>query len=127
MYSWNITNGSGLKFTSKGGISLINKSGIYSLEGNITLPNKCLLSSSRTYCGVPTRELTLLPDSYLQKSSYSVDSIYSFGTQGEAKLIWDGPALGAEVDITELKKVGDVFYFINRYNNRLYSIEGILE
>lgn len=91
-----------------------------------TLPDKCLVSQPKMYCAIPQSHNffgePLLPDDYLKHAVYFKDFIYSIDTvQNSFTPIFtqDNPA----IDATHLSLTGNRLIFINRYDNKVYSIE----
>jgi hypothetical protein len=108
-------------------LSLIASSG--AILGNldfVTLPQKCLLAEAALYCGLPQSYNSIieptLPDDYLKRAVYFSDAIYQIDiNQNSFQLIFaqDEPA----IDATHLSLLGRQLIFINRYDNKLYSLE----
>lgn len=134
-----INNESGLSIDWSGnyeyGLKLnsINKTASLSLigiEGNgimnmsfVTVPNKCLIESSKIYCGIPKniREGIVLPDNYFTREDYFIDDIFELDLPtGKITKLFDGNA--AILDAFDLKIKDGALLFINRYNNKLYSL-----
>lgn len=90
-----------------------------------TLPSKCAWGESAIYCGVPQGypKGVILPDSYLQRAFYSVDSLYridlSTKQSGEVTLS-NLPAL--DINSPILLENQELLIFINRYDQKLYSM-----
>jgi hypothetical protein len=76
-------------------------------------------------CGVPDNISSQLPDSYLKKAHFTVDTLYSFKLDGKEKRIWSSSSYGPGLDIIKPQKIGTALYFINRYDNKLYSLDGL--
>jgi hypothetical protein len=77
------------------------------------------------YCGVPRDQATLsyypLPDAYAERSIFTSDDIYRIDTgNGRIDAVLSGEAQG--FDVTGPHVFGNAFYFINRYDQKLYSV-----
>ena len=128
---WFSGSDNGLLFDSvKNQINLIDING--ATKANITtltLPDKCFMNLAMIYCAVMqnysnTLPKPILPDDYLKKAFYSRDAIYAYVLNGiktlpEIILEAGEPAL----DIKNLLLSDNKLFFINRYNNRVYSLE----
>lgn len=94
-----------------------------------TLPSKCLLTSQAIFCGVPKNlsGASVLPDDYLKRAFYSRDNIYiaypPFATS-TAKII-DSKDYLLDLDHPRLNKTKDKLFLINRYDQKLYSVDVI--
>lgn len=132
-----------------GSLSLINTSGntLQNLK-MVTLPSKCLFASqiatttvvattpSSTarvvatstpylFCGVPRDQSTLsyshLPDDYNQMSLFTADDIYQINLEsGAISTIFDNDA--DSFDTSDVKYFDNALFFINRYDQKLYTI-----
>lgn len=120
MMRW--AHGYGLLFEPKNGLSLVRQGSRTALGIKNTLPAKCAMGTTSLVCAIPQDAIGKLPDSYLQREVYSVDALYEISLTGEQTRLWDGPSQGIYVDAYHLKKIGSTFYFINRYDNKLYSL-----
>lgn len=94
----------------------------------ITLPQKCTTKNTSTvYCFEPQNltEKIILPDHYFQKKFYSIDNL-SFGIfeeyEGFETIISSGKNNIPPLDGYNPQIAGDKLYFINRYDNFLYSL-----
>ena len=139
MTSWSGDGSLGLQFSlpsvSQLSVVLINARGesIGALPF-ITLPGKCTFAglnnspATKLYCGVPY-DMQLprlgLPDSYLQHQLYTTDDIYEVGLSGlnSPKKIFTGIYREAPLDIDQPLLVGTTLYFLNRYDQALYSVD----
>jgi len=105
---------------------LVDKEEDFSMDITVTLPEKCVLDQFKIYCAFPKNisSAVTLPDDYLKRKFISEDAFYAIiaNPQGgiETKLIHD-PLLA--VDVTNLEKVGDKLYFLNRQDHKLYYLE----
>jgi len=93
-----------------------------------TLASKCMINQDNIYCAVPSQlpSNIILPDDYLSKAFMSNDIIYSFNINTESQLLESKIIYNESdviVDATDIKIVDDQLYFINRYNQRLYSLK----
>ena len=93
-----------------------------------TLTSKCVINQDDIYCAAPSQLPlnTLLPDDYLSKAFMSNDIIYSFNINTdsqslELKILYNESRV--VVDAIDLKIVDDQLYFINRHDQRLYSLK----
>lgn len=88
-----------------------------------TLPDKCAAGAGTIYCFVP-RNLnisTALPDDYLMRAFYSIDSLYAV-TYPSLTL---RPIILGEgaFDTSRVRANENVVYFIDRYTDKLYELE----
>ncbi len=148
---WNTaTTSTGMLFTGDasqygGALRLIDESGntIQQL-GFLTMPSKCLFdqyiqattpaSASTTiatssylalYCGIPRNQNTLsssrLPDDYEQKALFTSDNIYRINTiNGSVDALFNDQK--QSMDVLRIKVFNNNLFFINRYDQKLYSI-----
>ena len=89
-----------------------------------TLPEKCLVSEPQIYCAIPKSipAKTVLPDDYLKKALYFSDLFYQIDiTQNSSLEIFEPTDL--VIDAINLKLIDGKLLFINRYDNKLYSLE----
>ncbi len=89
----------------------------------LTLPEKCLIESQKIYCGIPQniRSGATLPDDYYNKSEYFIDDIFELDLPtGKITKIFDGNETA--LDAYNLKIKDSSLLFINRYDNKLYSL-----
>lgn len=89
----------------------------------ITLPSKCVLTEKYLYCAVPS-EYPIgisLPDDYLKHKFYSLDSIVKvdLDTLYPTTLL---DTTGAKIDAEQLTVSGDKLLFVNRYDEKIYSL-----
>lgn len=91
-----------------------------------TLPSKCFLAPTQMYCALPqsyntTGGAVVLPDDYLKRAVYSIDFIYSIDlNQNNFTALFADRS--PQVDATHLQLAGNQLLFINRYDNKLYSL-----
>lgn len=112
-----------LAFAPAIGLAQIANGKITAFTDNIqTLPIKCALTSGLAYCAIPNAVPAKLPDSYLQKAVYTIDSFVTLTKEGVSSTLFNSQAEGQPVDAVSLQKIGDSLYFINRYDNKLYSL-----
>lgn len=126
--NWSSNYDFGLKFSSinrTNQVSLINNVGDRILDMSfITVPNKCLVASSKIYCGIPKniREGIVLPDNYYSREDYFIDDIFELDLPtGKITKLFDGNA--TILDAFNLKIKDGALLFINRYDNKLYSLK----
>jgi len=117
----------GLKFQNQKS-SLINWAGQTINNFSImVLPEKCVLKSEFLYCFLftPAGQKISWPDDYLQRSVYTADNLYKLGLDNltEPKLIFNPVTEEKIIDAAKLKIFGNQIFFINRYDNQLYSLE----
>jgi len=89
----------------------------------LTMPEKCLLEAQNIYCGIPKniREGIILPDNYYKKSDYFVDDIFQINLPtGKIVKLFDGNEVA--LDATDLKIKDNALLFINRYDQKVYSL-----
>ena len=106
-------------------ISLIDNLGNTLREFSfITLPEKCAIEKGKLYCGIPKflREGLVLPDDYYKKAVYFQDDLYSIDlASGAVSLLFNGDE--TLIDACHLSIQGGQLLFINRYDNKLYSLQ----
>jgi len=130
MIKWSRNGKVGLQFSSQpegreGRLNLINEEGVIQAGLDfITLPDKCFISEPKIYCAIPKDipAKTILPDDYLKKAVYFRDAIYQIDiNQNTITEVFTEtePA----IDATHLNLVNNKLLFINRYDDKLYSIE----
>lgn len=149
---WNPSGANALMFTAGanmrgGSLSLITRSGAEDRSFSfLTLPSKCTFgkipaweafgaaqntTSTRAlppvevlYCAIPSAQSTFrmaqLPDEYLQKSLFTEDKFYRISLlDGRVKKLFDSET---PLDATMLRVASGTLYFINRYDQKLYSL-----
>ncbi|MBT9171290.1 MAG: hypothetical protein DDT18_01663 [Actinobacteria bacterium] len=134
MINWSIdgrTDGKlGLQFNSgkegsKDSLILINEKGEKRANLDfLTLPNKCFFAEPKIYCAVPLEipKDTILPDDYLKRAVYFKDFLYQIDiNQNSLSDIFS--ASEPVIDAVRLFISGNQLLFINRYDDRLYSLE----
>lgn len=89
----------------------------------VTLPSKCALTEKYLYCAVP-KDYPVgikLPDDYLKYKFYSLDSIVKLNldTLYPTTLL---DTLDAKIDAEQLKVSGEKLLFVNRYDEKIYSM-----
>lgn len=90
------------------------------------LPPKCLIVDNGFYCAVPNQNEVVLDD-YLKRKVYTNDNIYfvlinTETKKAQAKLLWKADESNP-IDATNLSLYKDKLLFINRYDQKLYSLE----
>ncbi|MBU6141792.1 hypothetical protein KGO95_01565 [Patescibacteria group bacterium] len=89
----------------------------------VTMPEKCAFDGTKIYCAIPKNIPTqaTLPDDFYKKSVYFDDAIYlidlSSGGFTQAQTGSANP-----IDATHLEVQGSALLFINRLDNKLYSL-----
>ncbi|MCL5017080.1 MAG: hypothetical protein M1155_00220 [Patescibacteria group bacterium] len=91
----------------------------------VTVPEKCVFSSNSQiiYCGIPKniRSGIALPDDYYSKNDYFVDDIFEMNLPtGKITKIFDGNDV--PLDAYDLKIKDNSLLFVNRYDNKVYSL-----
>lgn len=91
-----------------------------------TLPDKCFVSQSKIYCAIPQGnnavKAPVLPDDYLKRAVHFNDFIYGIDTNKNSfSPFFTG--LSPSIDATHLMLAGSKLLFINRYDNKLYSLD----
>lgn len=126
--NWSNSYEFGLKLNSvnkKAQLSLIDINGVSIMNMSfITVPSKCLVGASKIYCGIPKniRDGIVLPDNYFTREDYFIDDIFELDLPtGNITKLLDGSA--AILDIFDLKIKDGALLFINRYDNKLYSLK----
>ncbi|MBI2033498.1 MAG: hypothetical protein HYT13_00125 [Candidatus Liptonbacteria bacterium] len=137
-FLWDRATGRSLMSVSnlnnKGGrLSLVDKNGnLINRLNFITFPSKCIFGgakiSTSTFvlnCAVPRDQQklssTVLPDAYQKKAIFTSDDFYEIDlTNGSVKIRFSD--LTKNFDADNLKVFLGRLYFVNRYDNRLYSI-----
>jgi hypothetical protein len=90
----------------------------------LSMPEKCLIESQKVYCGVPKniRSGITLPDDYYKKAEYFIDDIFVIDlSEKTVSKIFDGDEVA--LDIHNLRIKDESLLFINRYDNKLYSLK----
>ncbi len=130
MIKWSTDGKIGLEFLSQfqgtvRSLNLIDNKG--SIQANLdfmTLPDKCLIAEPKIYCAIPQNipAKTILPDDYLKRAVYFQDSFYQIDiTQNSFSEILGGTEL--TIDAVNLKLINNKLFFVNRYDNKLYSLD----
>jgi len=107
----------------------------------LTLPEKCAFASytlsplgkattstpavSSLVCAVPrdsaALESVILPDAYRKRAVFTTDDFYEIDlATGATRTVLADP--GQSLDATKVTVSGDMLYFINRYDQKLYSL-----
>lgn len=126
---WASNGGLGIKINSTdrlAELSLIDNFGSnipYFKKPLLTMPEKCLIESQKVYCGIPKniRQGLILPDDYYKKNDYFIDDIFEFDLPtGKITKLFDGNDVA--LDARDLKLKDNNLLFINRYDNKVYSL-----
>lgn len=127
MAKWAPDGRRGLKFTGNGitnSLTLIdNQNALLKKWPFVTLPSKCALDNDSGYCAVPAfiQPRTKLPDEYLKQQINFTDVIYSINlNSGASEIVFENETA---IDADNLLLNGQQLIFINRYNQKLYSLE----
>ncbi len=89
----------------------------------LTVPEKCVIETSKIYCGVPKniKSGIVLPDDYYKNKEYFIDDIYELDLPtGAITKLFDGSEVA--LDAKNLKVKDNALLFINRYDNKVYSL-----
>lgn len=89
----------------------------------ITIPEKCLIESSKLYCGIPKNipQGSVFPDDYYKNKVYFVDDIYEIDlSTNKTTKLFDGNEIA--IDAYNLKLKDNALLFINKYDNKVYSL-----
>ncbi|MDP2629487.1 MAG: hypothetical protein Q8P45_02170 [Candidatus Harrisonbacteria bacterium] len=104
----------------------ISASGVRRSLDFVTLPSKCAFVEDGDFaCAVPSESAKNYPDEYLQGGAYTNDRlVFIDGRSGQQTTLFSSKEENSFLlDAKELKIVGERLYFINRYDQRLYSID----
>jgi len=127
---WSADGKTGLEFSSESQgrinhLNLIdNKGGTQANLDFMTLPEKCLILQPKIYCAIPQNipAKTILPDDYLKRAVYFDDIFYQIDiTQNSFTEISTG--VESIMDTVNLRLVDNKLFFVNRYDDRIYSLE----
>ncbi len=112
-------------FENRPDLNIFSKNKLVHVYGLETFPDKCVVSGTALLCGVPQEDLTSkawsLPDDYEQGKLRTNDIIEIMNLTGQSRKTEYVPR--APIDVYEPLLIDSTFYFINRYDNKLYSIE----
>jgi hypothetical protein len=114
-------------FSADRGFRILNASDL-SLASPLpftTLPSKCSPDSSIIYCFVPVNEdlrSATLPDDYLKQKLYTSDVLYRMDLPNDGVEPVFIPQSTESIDAKNPAFLGGTLYFINRYDNSLYSL-----
>jgi len=131
MIRWFPKSGFGLKFTSTGlrggNLTLIDKEGrdIAPILNVTTLPSKCVANKDNLYCAAsPDFKTTKLPDDFLKGKNFSSDNIYFIlrGLENRSFAIYNRDIEPMDINAVNLQIKENRLIFINRLDNKLYSI-----
>ncbi len=132
MLSWAKFGDIGLKFSSLDGttnkLMLIDSAGNKKTEFSFkTFPDKCaIVSPKQMYCAISRDQdafsAGVFPDDYLKRAVYFHDGLYNidFDKNSLQAVFEDNDPL---IDATHLMLMGTKLLFINRYDNKLYSLQ----
>ncbi len=90
----------------------------------LTVPEKCLIETSKIYCGVPKniKAGIVFPDDYYKNKEYFVDDIFELDLPtGKITKLFDGNEVA--IDASNLKIKDSSLLFINRYDDKVYSLK----
>ncbi len=127
---WSADGKIGLEFSSQsqGRISRLNlidnKGAVQANLDFMTLPEKCLILQPKIYCAIPQNipPRTVLPDDYLKRAVYFNDVFYQIDI---SQNFFTEIPIGTEsiIDAVNLKLIDNKLFFINRYDDKVYSLE----
>jgi len=135
LVGWDLDGKNALKFSVSGPkifFTLVDKNNKliwdFSTSGFITFPGKCAFGVNKIYCAVPKsiNKSWILPDDYLKGKFFSEDTLYEIdlSTLSSGLPIIKPIYFGLEkIDAIELKMTENKLHFINRYDQKLYSVE----
>ena len=88
-------------------------------------PAATTTSTPYLYCGVPRNQSTLsfarLPDDYDQMALYTIDDVYQINLEtGAITTVFNSPS--QNFDVSKPKVFNNTFFFINRYDSKLYQM-----
>jgi hypothetical protein len=117
-------------FDFTNGAYLLNTKGSVSRLPFFSLPDKCTQEGMRLYCAEPIDGLDEvgMPDSYLQKKVMSDDNFLSVSLSELPRFpfpvkVFENEKGGSAIDAWHLTKSGPNLYFINRYDQKVYSLQ----
>lgn len=92
----------------------------------LALPDKCFFPKPKIYCAVPRFHNAirdpLLPDDYLKRAVYYKDFIYQIDVDANSfEPLYD--SVEPAIDARRLNLNGNELFFINRYDNKIYSLD----
>lgn len=133
LLNWSKFGDLGLKFWAipdkKYSLTLVDGSG--NTKGSfkfITFPDKCFISSSsQIYCAISRDQgifsaNATFPDDYLKRGVYFKDGIYQIDmNQNKFQALFESE--NPLIDAVNLSLAGNKLLFINRYDNKLYSLD----
>lgn len=129
--NWSSDGKEAIKFTVDASfnpsLSLIDNTN--SIKANFdfsSLPDKCFISAAKIYCAISQSNnligRLILPDDYLKRKVYFNDFIYEINRQdNNLQALYSGGNIA--IDAYNLTAVGGEIFFINRYDDRIYSLE----
>jgi len=116
----------GFMFSSEKGLEMRSADARQTIEQFpfFSLPNKCVAEDKAAYCALITNALNKydIPDDYLKKKLYSDDMIVKYNFEDKTLETILNRNTDFSIDATNLKINGDKLFFINRYDNNVYSI-----
>lgn len=131
LLNWSTDGKLGLISDSAANLSLINEQAhaMAKINGQ-TIADKCAFSKTDIYCAVPDIGSSAIRlDDYLQKSIYTEDRFYKFSLEfgperlnDFSEIIFGSVLAPIPLDAIRLTPAGNTLYFINRYDQRLYSL-----
>ncbi len=107
-------------------LQYVNDAGrvISTFPAPLTLPQKCLIEQSKIFCAVPAEipATSLFPDDYFKKKFYTKDSFYVWREGATSTATSINPGVPVDARHLSINKNGDLLYFVNRYDRKLYSL-----
>jgi hypothetical protein len=113
-----------------GSLELVNNAG--AMIENLTfatLPSKCSFAAATStpylFCGVPNNQdqfsIAHLPDDYDQMALFTTDNLYRINlSTGAVDTILNGTS--DNIDASDVKFFNNAFFFVNRYDQKLYEV-----
>ncbi len=124
--NWQATGS--INYDVEHGLYLLNAQGAQTPLPFFSFPSKCTQEGLRLYCAVPQGRIAeeALPDSYIQMAVMTDDVLTSTSLAELPRLPSSRILLekkkGLAIDAWHLTKSGPKLYFINRYDQKVYSL-----
>ena len=111
--------------SASSGTQSVNQTATTTAASSSTASAAASSSYQMLYCGVPRDQSALssskLPDDYEQMAIFTSDNIYRIDTSnGNVDTLFNDQ--GQNIDASDLKIFNNSLFFINRYDQKLYSI-----
>lgn len=114
----------GIKFSSPNNFFAIDNKGTILKKWNFaTFPDKCAFKENSLFCFIPDfiNPGWKLPDDYLQNEFYVKDGLFKLGLEKDNKIEEILKSSDLPIDAQKVKIINGQIYFINRYDQKLYS------